>query len=274
MGKNPAGTGGWSDVRRFTTATSPAAVTLVSPAMGFENPADSLVVEWNVTPLASVYWLEWSSDSLFSASTVDSTIADTATILHSLQDSTVYYWRVRAANLGGWGPFSEVRRFSTILKVEVCITLIPGWNLVSVPVHADNDSSQVLFPGCGQSCGFEYVPGSGYQMGCVFEPGKGYWLHCSSAACITGVSIPVDTVSVQAGWNVIGSVTTPVNVAGIVTSPPGIISSEFYAFDNGYRVVSSILPGGAYWVKVSQAGMIVLDGLPQPATSTGRVPIR
>lgn len=275
MGENPAGTGGWSDVWRFTTATAPLAVTLVLPATDFESPVDSLVVEWNSTPSASVYWLELSLDSLFSASAVDSTMTDTTTILHALQDSAVYYWRVRAANLGGWGPFSEVRQYSTLFKVEVCITLIPGWNLVSIPVHADNDSSQVLFPSCGVfSCGFEYIPGSGYQMRCEFEPGKGYWLHCSSGACITGVSIPRDTVSVQAGWNVIGSVTNPVNVGNITTNPPGIISSEFYAFDNGYKPVSSILPGGAYWVKMNQAGTIILDGSASPVTAPARTPIR
>jgi hypothetical protein len=45
-------------------------------------------------------------------------------------------------------------------------------------------------------------------------------------------------------------------------------------FDNGYQAVSSIQPGGAYWVKVNQAGTIILDGSSMPAAKPERAPAK
>jgi hypothetical protein len=61
------------------------------------------------------YWFEYSADSLFASSTIDSTLADTTTSLSGLQNGGSYWWRVRAHNNAGWGPFSETRRFTTPL---------------------------------------------------------------------------------------------------------------------------------------------------------------
>jgi hypothetical protein len=40
---------------------------------------------------------------------------DTTTVTGELLPNRTYYWRVRAGNPGGWGPFSVVRRFNTII---------------------------------------------------------------------------------------------------------------------------------------------------------------
>lgn len=260
---NGGSAGTWTAVARFsTTGPPPEAVTVVSPVIDSIMVSDSVRLVWNPTAApSSKYWVEWSTDSLFTTSVIDSLSTDTTRVLYALQDSTTYYWRVRGRNLAGWGAFSDVGRFSTVFEIQVCITLNARWNLVSLPVHVANDSAHVLFPGCQTACGFAYVPGSGYHQRCTFEPGTGYWMNCQSGAtCIQGVQILSDSIPVQTGWNFIGSISVPVSVAAIATVPPGIINSYFYKFANGYERVETIEPGGAYWIKVAQPGVVVLDG--------------
>ncbi len=273
---NEAGNGGWSPQWRFTTIPAPATVVLLAPLNDAEIPVDSVEVVWEQSaPNVTSYWLEWSTDSLFVASSIDSTVADTVSFISDLQDNTMYYWRVRASNEAGWGTFSEVRRFNTLFQVQVCIPLQSSWNLVSLPVGLANDSSHVVFPACGPTCPFEYISGSGYQESCIVEKGKGYWVKCTSGAtCVTGVAIERDTIEVLQGWNIIGTISTPVAVSSIVTDPPGILQSPFYTFSNGYESTDTLLPGSAYWVKVTQAGTVILDSGTAPATVVTGTPLK
>ena len=175
-------------------------------------------------------------------------------------DTTVYWWRVKAKNVAGWSPFSLARKFTTASEVTVCIPLQNSWNLISLPVEVANDSSAHLFPVC-PACPFAYVPGSGYVQDCRLRIGAGYWLRCSSSnPCITGSPVLLDSIPVVVGWNLIGSISVPLNTSAISTVPSGIINSNFFGFDAVYVPVSVVLPGSAYWVKVSQAGVIILDG--------------
>jgi hypothetical protein len=61
------------------------------------------------------YWFEISLDSLFNLTRVDSASADTTAVMYSLTQGATYYWRVRAGNLDGWGPFTETRHFTALI---------------------------------------------------------------------------------------------------------------------------------------------------------------
>jgi hypothetical protein len=65
-------------------------------------------------------------------------------------------------------------------------------------------------------------------------------------------------VSVQAGWNLIGALSVAVPVSSIESIPPGMTTSSFFGFSDGYSASSSILPGRGYWVKMPAAGSLVL----------------
>jgi hypothetical protein len=91
----------------------PNQVKLVYPANGGWARRDSVVCRWNRMPGAVKYAVEWTSDSLFAYPDMDSTLTDTVTVL-SL-DLGRYYWRVRARNEAGWGPYSEIRSVNTSL---------------------------------------------------------------------------------------------------------------------------------------------------------------
>jgi hypothetical protein len=78
---------------------------------------------------------------------------------------------------------------------------------------------------------------------------------------MSGSSIALDTVNVTAGWNMIGSVSFPVLTSDVMPVPPLTIISAFYGFtiSGGYSSEDTLMPGKGYWVKVSQAGQIVLN---------------
>jgi hypothetical protein len=94
----------------------PAQVTLVAPAHGATINADTALCVWNLsTPAVTNYWFERATDSVFTNSLVDSTLTDTSVVTRQLLTNTTYWWRVKAKNAAGWGPFSSARRFAVSL---------------------------------------------------------------------------------------------------------------------------------------------------------------
>ncbi len=85
----------------------PDAVTLDRPANDAVAAPDSLRFTWHPAgPAVQRYWFEISRDSLFMPGAVDSLLADTSYVVHALSRGAQYWWRVRALNRMGWGPFS------------------------------------------------------------------------------------------------------------------------------------------------------------------------
>ena len=113
--RNAAGVSSWSPVWHFTTiVVLPGAVVLLEPFNGAVIPADSVECIWRQgQPQILRYWFEFASDSLFQNSQVDTslTATDTVKVLRNLTFNQIYWWRVRAKNAAGWGPFSEIWHF-------------------------------------------------------------------------------------------------------------------------------------------------------------------
>lgn len=127
---NNAGTGPYSQVWRFRTVTSPpvAAPTLLAPPNGSINQPLNLTLDWNDVFGTAGYKLLVSSDSLFNTTLLDTTIVPSQFTMPSglLSGSSVYYWRVRGFNVGGFGPWSVTWRFTTqIIGIEPISTIIP-----------------------------------------------------------------------------------------------------------------------------------------------------
>lgn len=151
-------------------------------------------------------------------------------------------------------------------SVVVCASYSTRWNFVSNPVlrAPGTDSCRQVF--CNivpiGPCGCFTVPfGGGYiQPGCNAENGRGYWVKSlGGLCCITGGAITRDTIVVYAGWNPIGTISFPVAVSSVYTIPPGIASSSFFKYSQGYSVADTLRPGFGYWVKMSQPGLLVIS---------------
>lgn len=132
-----------------------------------------------------------------------------------------------------------------------------GWNMISLPVIVSNNRKEILFPGSISSA---YLFDNGYQSSDTLNNGVGYWLKFPSNAAIdiAGQYITSAQIPVKAGWNLIGTISVPVSVSSIQITNPSSFISNFYGYENGYFVADTLYPGKAYWIKVSEDGLILM----------------
>jgi hypothetical protein len=111
--RNANGSGPYCLSRWFSTYLPvPNQIALVAPANNMRTQADTVVCVWRANNHPGTrYWFEITDDSLFAWPDLDSSLTDTVTIRRGLELERTYFWRVRAGNLTGWGPYSEIRRF-------------------------------------------------------------------------------------------------------------------------------------------------------------------
>ncbi len=123
--KNELGWGNPSRWSKFTTIVdTPVDVTLKSPLNNDENVSKPISLIWNKSALAENYTLQVSLNSVFGSSVIDSSgITDTSFTVNSLDNSTKYFWRIKANNIGGESTWSDVWSFTT-LGVPTAPTLI------------------------------------------------------------------------------------------------------------------------------------------------------
>ena len=137
-----------------------------------------------------------------------------------------------------------------------------GWNIVSLPVAVNDSQKTTLFPDAVTDA-WHYSGGS-YTAESTLSVGKGYFMKFpgSSSVGIPGSPVLLDTIDVDEGWNLVGSIADTVPVGNITSIPGGITTSPFYGFSGSLYVASSIIPGHGYWIKSAQAGKLVLSSSP------------
>jgi hypothetical protein len=110
---NATGWGPYSEVRKFTVASYPATVALIYPAQNGVVDNTDVQMRWGRSaPGVTRYQLDVATDSQFSTATADSSLTDTTMLRTGFVFGSTYWWRVRAANSVGWGPYSEARTFT------------------------------------------------------------------------------------------------------------------------------------------------------------------
>jgi len=129
-----------------------------------------------------------------------------------------------------------------------------GWNLISLPVLPQDSQISVLFPEA--TIAYEYKDGSYYYVDELI-PGKGYWLKTSSSTGydITGEPFQSYTRTFDPGWHLIGALDSPID------DPFSEDCVEvIFRFQNGaYTLVSDLIPGNGYWIKVRNECMIKIE---------------
>jgi hypothetical protein len=272
--KNLAGISEWSSVWNFTTIISaPSAPTSVSPMNNAMNQLTSLVLVWNKSIGAESYHGQVALDSLFTQIThEDTAIIDTGFALTGLNHSVTYYWRVSAKNSGGSSGWSDIRRFTTISDmINIDVTFSKGWNMVSIPSLVENYLKDSLFQ---TSITPAYSYSSVYIVEDLMDNKKGYWLKYESDQNVRfrGSAINSIIIPLVEGWNLIGSISSPVAVTSVTTDSPDLVLSDFFVFSTSYFIIDTIYPGDGCWVKASQDGNIILSAS-LSATSKNRVNI-
>lgn len=197
---------------------------------------------------------------------IDSTTGgrtDTAKTITNLTNGLTYYFRITAVDSGGKeSGYSNEVSVTLICTRDYAVT--DSWNMISVPLTVSDYRKTTLFPtAISNTFGYQRA----YVQIDALENGKGYWLKFGSAqdVSMTGIPRTYESISVVAGWNLIGSISDSVPVNKITSDPAGIVTSQFYGYeDEKYVVQATIRPGQAYWVKVNQNGKLILSSLATP----------
>jgi parallel beta-helix repeat protein len=97
-----------------TSMARPQTPVLNLPADSARGVSTKPTLSWNMILGTDKYRVQLSTSVGFSDKLVDdSTVTDCYRQVGPLQNSTTYYWRVSAANIGGTSSFSPVRTFTT-----------------------------------------------------------------------------------------------------------------------------------------------------------------
>ena len=173
----------------------------------------------------------------------------------------------------------------------ISIQLYNGWNVISIPgIPVETDpkllagpGSQIVFPL------YQYKEVTDFQEVNQLEQGKGYWIytHSRSGEVITPCYIPADryTISVEKGWNLIGSVSGEVafdDFKGSARLERSVF--RWNSIDQQFDQVlpGTLKPGIGYYVYASRAGTLIVEAgapaapaafLTKPAISTVGLPM-
>ena len=108
----PTGPGAWSPTCSFTTRTL-ASPALTAPDDGAKDTPTSPAFTWNAVPTASAYIIVIAHDNTFTNTATQRTVTTPGVNVIHLTSRSGYFWRVRATNAAGQGPWSDTRAFTT-----------------------------------------------------------------------------------------------------------------------------------------------------------------
>jgi hypothetical protein len=147
---NSGGSSGWSGIQRFNTKDElvypPTVPTLISPANNATGVSIAQVLLWSSVQRADSYHLQIAEDDGFTVQVMDHSGLGGTQYQTALSHGTVYYWRVRAQNDGGFSDWSGIRSFTTLASGDIImIHLERGWNMISSYVQPMNPSMEDIF---------------------------------------------------------------------------------------------------------------------------------
>ncbi len=177
-----------------------------------------------------------------------------------------YFWSVQTVDNGFSGSGFTPER-TTVEDIDT------RWHMLSVPYDCPDWHRSVLYP-ASKSNAFAYQPSS-YVVRDELRNGEGYWMKFDEVENPTlsgaGPGVNAITIPVTAGWNLIGTISTVVNAADVSSDPPGMVTSQFFGYADRYFSADALQPEKAYWIKVSEGGMLTLSAGPAPVSARIRI---
>ncbi len=151
------------------------------------------------------------------------------------------------------------------VPVVASVAASDGWNMFSLPSTYVNYSKSFLYP---TSTSQAFVYSGGYVPTGTLSNGPGFWLKEAGAQNVENVGRALASLDINIvnGWNMIGSIGSPVATAAITADAgTGITpSSTYFSYSGSYQIATTISPGLGYWVRATGAGQIHLTSAAQP----------
>jgi len=254
-------------VAGFSMAATSGKIALVADTLPVSGPTDTMVVDF----------IGYGSANLFEGGGAASGAGNTASLERKAapgSDGTTmgpggseeFHGNGRDSdeNADDFVPRSEPEPQNSAADPEhpgggtlLGIGYLEKWNLVSIPLDVPDPGVSVLFPGAltpFYAYAGEYLPDT------IALVGRGYWVKLAGDDTITFTGNEVDsqTIVLDTGWNLVGAVSSPMAVSGIIENPPGHLKSGFFSYDGGYSEAAVLTPGRGYWVR-SAGGSITLS---------------
>ncbi|MCJ7719926.1 MAG: hypothetical protein MUO36_00450 [Candidatus Hadarchaeum sp.] len=243
--------------------TAPPAPTLISPENN-ENISDNTptFVWTSVTDLSgATYQIQIDNDANFSSLVYYA--VDLTENTHTLPDENAlgmfikHFWRVRAVDgVGNASDWSGEWNFRVVpVSVTFTLRLWAGWNMISFPVMPDNKNPHSIF--LGDYTMFKWNAVIKQYVLCTdenIENGVGYWVYVFAAENVVVSGTPVNslTLSLWAGWNLIGVPLGGENIANPDDTPDGSVLPYAFTWDPENRMytppITDLVAGAGYWV--------------------------
>lgn len=264
---NAQGEGNFATLGTFTLAAKPTILdkftygtsTIFLSIGAQNNPSYTLysVLVTEDTLTESYVQLDGSRSSIQFWQTVSQWHSSGPVRVINLYPDILYYLKIIAKNQEGIEAFSEFDTIS-IQPFSINTDVSVGWNLVSVPVHRNDMRKITIFPDAISNA-FAYE--NFYKVKDTLQNGVGYWIKYRNNQIVefSGTPIENDTFYLNPGWNLIGSISSPVALNNVVQYPEQLIVSYVYGYNGGYIISDTIKPGRAYWLKTNAAGYLILD---------------
>ncbi|MBX7042953.1 MAG: T9SS type A sorting domain-containing protein [Ignavibacteria bacterium] len=166
----------------------------------------------------------------------------------------------------------------TSLKIEYLYnqtlsgSVSPGWNIVSVPLRTTDMLYTALFPGVASEA---YTYSGGYVSISMLSNGTGYWMRFNNNANynFTGYPWSPENMQVSTGWNLIGPFDENIPVSAVMSSPPGIINSNYFGYSGGYFNPDTLKVGKGYWIRTTASGYLYKVSSDNIARSSSENPL-
>ena len=222
---DPSGTSGWSDTGSFTTIVAiPAAVTLSAPANAAVNQPTALTLSWGSVANAVTYSVQVSTVATFASTVINTSGLTTRALAASgFINSTKYYWRANAADVGGTGVWSTIWSFTVIIDT-------PAVPVLSAPAAAAVNLAPSLTMSWGAVTGaasysLQVATASDFSTTVVSQSGITTASHpVSGLASGTTFFWEVNATNVggASAWSIVRSFSTIPMPAAPVTSAPAL----------------------------------------------------
>ena len=142
--------------------------------------------------------------------------------------------------------------------MTVTVSNMSDWNLMGLPVTVGANDQMSVYPSSIEGTLFSFE--DSYVQEGTLNTGTGYWLRFeeSGETNITGSAINSLTISMQADWNLISGISTPVSYTDIVDPEGIVIPGTLFGFGESYEQADELEPGKAYWLRTTDSGEIHL----------------
>ena len=192
----------------------------------------------------------------------------------SLTEKQVYYFAVRAKNEAG--QWSEIGASDGILAGVAGViqthALVRGWHLLSCPGEAAVPNIAQLVQGTSVSP-TSYTWNTGvrrYDTATSLEFGTAYWFAAMEDTQLVVQYQPRNSLTrdVQRGWNMIGGVSVETPVISLSSDPASALLPLVYRWDavlQKYERVTTIEPGGGYWIPFIKDAVLSMNVIVAPA---------